>query len=157
HLIRDVRWRALASGVGAADPARAAGAQTRATTLLGELVTELGRVDAVSLLQQASVRTRESQQVDLRRDWVAALSHLGQADGTDVARKEVRVGRQLWERLLVGFENPACIEGICQFEVDGARDDDFHLVLTSDELRYVEGRSDQATAWVRMSAATARE
>ncbi len=62
----------------------------------------------------------------------------------------------LFERLLLGFENPAKVEGVCQFEIDGPGGE-FYLVVEGDDMRYVEGRAATPSAHVHMSAAVAHE
>ncbi len=76
HLIGDVRWRALASGTGASDPARAAAAAAEAGALLKQLPDELAALDLATLFANLRPTVRNVEPIDLKRDWVQALSHL---------------------------------------------------------------------------------
>ena len=162
-LIQQTEWRELASGVGSKNQARATSARTRAAAMLQRVATELHNVDLDETLARLRPPSRGGDLIDLRRNWVAALSHLGKSRahptvpaGSGAVESDSPVGRLLYERLALGFENPSGVTGVCQFEIDGAGSGAFHLVVSGSEFRYVDGRADQPSAWVKMSAEVAR-
>ncbi|PRP97404.1 Cupin superfamily protein [Enhygromyxa salina] len=63
----------------------------------------------------------------------------------------------LFERFEAGFENPARIEGVCQFELEGDDGGAFQLQITADRLAYRSGHADAPRAKIRMPAAIAVE
>lgn len=161
RLIRHAEFRALATGVGSSDPSRASVAGARAATLLQDLAVELGRIDAKALLEEVRPRAGGVELLDLKRDWVSALSHLGRPEEgktrAPAPAGETSVGMLLYERLLVGFENPGGVDGECQFELDGPGGEAFSLLVSSSGLKYRGGRAEHPAAQVRMSTAVARE
>jgi 50S ribosomal protein L16 3-hydroxylase len=160
RLIRRPEWRELATGVGVRDE-RARHAATRAKSLLADLATEVSQADTADLLDALAPYAPGGELIDLKRDWVQTLLQLAVADSppmpTRAPAPQTAIGMLLYERLLLGWENPAGLSGICQFQLDGPEGGRFYLRLTPHELTYHEGHADDATAFVRMPATIARE
>lgn len=156
RLIRRPEWRELATGVGSQDGA-AASASARAQSLLADLADEAGRSDAAELFDALPPYAPGGELIDLKRDWVETLLQLAVAKPAPTPAAQTAIGMLLYERLLIGWENPAGVSGICQFQLDGPEGGRFYLRVTPHEMNYHEGDADDATAFVRMPAAIARE
>jgi 50S ribosomal protein L16 3-hydroxylase len=161
RLIQRPEWRELAADVDTPGE-RGARAAARARVLLADLAAETGRVDGDRLIDGVPLAAPRPELLDLKRDWVAALTQVGVAPPPAPAAppapgRTTAAGMMLYERLLLGWENPAALAGVCQFQLDGPDGGEFYLEITPHRLTYHEGRADEPTAFVRMPEDIARD